>query len=229
MNRSISLVTGDLLRPTRAAAAALRARGRAASEGRPPIIVFCHLRWDFVWQRPQQLMSRFARDRSVYFVEEPLFREDAGDAPEGARLSRNESDGVTVCQPACRDPGPGGGAKLDAMYGRLAAELVESERLRDYTAWFYTPMLLPALERLSPALVVYDAMDELSLFKGAHADLLPRERQLLARADLVFTGGVSLGKAKAQLHTNVHPFPSGVDVTHYAQALSASTPIPADL
>src|SRR5688572_24548757 len=112
----------------------------------PPLVVFCHLRWDFVWQRPQQLMSRFARNRRVYFVEEPIFRDageggrsegeearrapaPGGDASDGARLERRESEGVTVCQPVCRDPGPDGGSTVDAMYTRLAAELVESEGL----------------------------------------------------------------------------------------------------
>jgi UDP-galactopyranose mutase len=90
-------------------------------------------------------------------------------------------------------------------------------------------MLLPALDRLSPALLVYDAMDELSLFKGASPELLPRERQLLQRADVVFTGGVSLGKAKAALHPNVHAQPSGVEVEHYRQALDPATQVPADL
>ena len=195
----------------------------------PPLLVFCHLRWDFVWQRPQQLMSRFARNRRVYFIEEPIHPEGAGDPPDGARFERRESDGVTVLQPACRDVGQGGGPKLDAMYSRLAGELVEGEGLRDYTAWFYTPMLLPAMNGIQPSLVVYDAMDELSLFKGAPPELLPRERELLARADVVFTGGVSLGRAKAQHHSNVHAFPSGVDAAHYAQALSGDTKVPEDL
>jgi UDP-galactopyranose mutase len=196
---------------------------------RQAIVCFSHLRWDFVWQRPQQLLSRLARNRRVFFVEEPLFRDDSGEAPDGARLEAREADGVTVCQPVCLDPGPGGESRLDTMYARLAAELVEQQGLRDYTAWFYTPMLLPALERLEPALVVYDAMDELSLFKGAPPALLPRERELLKRADVVFTGGVSLGRAKAQVHANVHAFPSGVDAGHYAQALDPGTAVPHDL
>jgi UDP-galactopyranose mutase len=115
------------------------------------------------------------------------------------------------------------------MYTRLAAELVREWGLRDYTLWFYTPMLLPAAERLSPGLVVYDAMDELSLFKGAPPELLPRERELLRMADVVFTGGVSLGKAKAAVHQHVYAFPSGVEVEHYRQALEPATKVPADL
>ena len=136
---------------------------------------------------------------------------------------------MTVAQPVCADPGPGGGPALDAMYARLTDELVRARGLGGFTAWFYTPMLLPAISRRAPGLVVYDAMDELSLFKGAPAELLPRERRLLERADVVFTGGVSLGRAKARLHDNVYAFPSGVEVEHYGRALDPRTVVPADL
>jgi UDP-galactopyranose mutase len=219
-----STVTVD---PVTLALAAPEAQAEAAAP--PPLICFSHLRWDFVWQRPQQLLSRFARNRKVFFVEEPLFRDDAGEAPDAAVFERYESDGVTVCQPICRDPGTSGGPLLDAMYVQLASALVKAEAVEDYTVWFYTPMLFPAIEQLEPGLVVYDAMDELSLFKGAPPELLPRERQLLDRADVVFTGGVSLGRAKAKLHPNVHAFPSGVDAQHYAQALNPEIEIPDDL
>ncbi|MBI3971290.1 MAG: glycosyltransferase [Chloroflexi bacterium] len=174
-------------------------------------------------------MSRFARDRRVFFIEEPLFRDEAGEAPDDATLALRESDGVIVGQPICRDPGPGAGSRLDAMYARLASQLVQGQGLDHYTLWFYTPMLLPAAERLAPSLVVYDAMDELSLFKGAPPELVPRERELLRMADVVFTGGVSLGQAKALLHPNVHAVPSGVDVDHYRQALDPATRVPDDL
>jgi UDP-galactopyranose mutase len=196
---------------------------------RPPLLCFSHLRWDFVWQRPQQLMARFARDRAVVFVEEPRFAAGAGRPPGGATLALREADGVTVAQPVCADPGPGGGPALDATYARVTDELVRARGLGGFTAWFYTPMLLPAIARRAPGLVVYDAMDELALFRGAPAALLPRERRLLARADVVFTGGVSLGRAKARLHDTVYAVPSGVEVAHYARALRPGTAVPADL
>src|SRR5919112_4508913 len=41
-----------------------------------PLIVHSHLRWDFVWQRPQQLLSRMAASRPVLFVEEPILLDD---------------------------------------------------------------------------------------------------------------------------------------------------------
>ncbi|HEX2035978.1 MAG TPA: glycosyltransferase [Chloroflexota bacterium] len=198
---------------------------------RAPLLCFSHLRWDFVWQRPQHVMSRLARSRPVYFIEEPVFRDEAGAAPHGGVLELHERDGVVVVQPVCRDPGPGpeGVRALDTMYARLVEQLVAERELRRFTAWFYTPMLLPAISRLSPEVVVYDAMDELALFKGAPPELLPRERRLLAMADVVFTGGVSLGRAKAKLHQNVHAYPSGVEVEHYGQALEPGLAVPPEL
>ena len=35
------------------------------------IVAFSHLRWDFVYQRPQHLLSRLAASRPVFFIEEP--------------------------------------------------------------------------------------------------------------------------------------------------------------
>ncbi len=201
----------------------------STGSAKPPIVVFSHLRWDFVWQRPQQILSRLARDRAVYFIEEPIFQDDAGVAPDDARMEVRDDGGITVARPVCKDPGPSEGWRLEQMYARLVAEFIRDQKIAGFTAWFYSPMFMPSLERIQPSLVVYDAMDELSLFKGAPPELLPRERALLERADVVFTGGVSLGKAKAQVHANVHALPSGVDAQHYAQALSADLSVPEDL
>lgn len=184
-------------------------------------------------------MSRFARDRRVYFIEEPIFEADAGVAPVGAslRLERaptgalpaSPTNGVTVVRPVCRDPGPGGGPVLDRTYARLIAELVEADGLADPVAWFYTPMLLPGIDLLGDVRVVYDAMDELTLFRFAPDGLAEREEQLLGRAAVTFAGGASLGEAKAQRHLRVRTFPSGVDADHYRQALDPSLRRPNDL
>lgn len=228
--------------PVRVSRRRIRGGGLALSfapVGARPIVCFSHLRWDFVWQRPQQLMSRFARSRRVYFVEEPIFEEDAGVAPDGAILRLNRTpvgappasptNGVTVVRPVCRDPGAGGGPLLDQVYARLMAELVNAEGLVDPVAWFYTPMLLPAIDRIRDVHVVYDAMDELTLFRFAPEGLAEREAQLLARAAVTFAGGASLGEAKARRHPRVRTFPSGVDADHYRQALQSTLALPSDL
>src|SRR6476620_1069238 len=52
------------------------------------LVCLSHLRWDFVFQRPQHLLSRFARDRRVFFIEEPIF----SDEPNHLDLSPREDN-----------------------------------------------------------------------------------------------------------------------------------------
>ena len=155
-------------------------------------------------------MSRFARDRRVYFVEEPVF-----DSNEPV-LKTNvcPQTGVQVVTPHL----PMEGDRNKLLAGLLAA-YVTTHKIHKPILWFYTPMALEFIPNtLIPSAVVYDCMDELSMFHGAPKQLQGLEEHLLRAADLVFTGGVSLFEAKRQLHPNVHPFPSGVDVHHFVQA-----------
>src|SRR4051794_29730430 len=141
------------------------------------LVVFSHLRWDFVYQRPQHLLSRLAGRRRVFFIEEPL---PGADAPAWERTS--PAPGVTVCRPrttAAAGFSDDGLRQLSGMLGGLFAE----ENLTDYVLWSYTPMALPLAEHLTPRAVIYDCMDELSAFLHAPPELLRREAELLLRAD----------------------------------------------
>lgn len=181
------------------------------------LICVSHLRWDFVYQRPQHLMSRAAKTRRVFFIEEPRF-EDKG----ASRLEiRRDESGVLVVMPYL----PCGllEAECHERLTQLLEQMFDYHAISDYTLWFYTPMPLPAFLALSarghqPQCVVYDCMDELANFRFAPPELREREAQLLAWADVVFTGGHSLYEAKCKQHDNVHPFPSSVDVDHFAKA-----------
>ena len=182
----------------------------------PDVVCFSHLRWNFVFQRPQHLMTRCARDcRRLYFVEEPIFEDGAL-----ARLDVRTSNGVTVVVPIL--PGGIDEPAVVAAQRALLDELLRRERIDAFVAWYYTPMALPFSRHLTPAAVVYDCMDELASFKNAPAVLKTREAELLGRADLVLTGGQSLYEAKRHQHDNIHPFPSSVDVDHFAQARRAT-------
>jgi glycosyltransferase involved in cell wall biosynthesis len=187
----------------------------------PPVDLVClsHLRWDFVYQRPQHLMSRFARDRRVLFVEEPLFfAPGAGDG--AARLDVSErSAGVRVAVPHL--PHGLSPAAVEDLQRDLLRELLAEQGFADYVLWYYTPMALGFSAGLSPAAIVYDCMDELSMFRGAPPALLERETRLLAVADLVFTGGQSLYEAKRGRHPAVHAFPSSIDADHFGRARRA--------
>lgn len=178
---------------------------------RPLLVCFSHLRWDFVFQRPQHLMSRFARTHNVHVWEEPVF----GPATTTPRVeSRQVAANLTVATPHLVE-----GMAEDAVDAALCALLDDYLGTdRPEVAWYYTPMMLPFSRHLDPACTVYDCMDELANFRFAPAKLLELENELFERADLVFTGGYSLYEAKRSRHSSIHPFPSSVDIAHFAQA-----------
>ena len=178
------------------------------------LVCFSHLRWDFVFQRPQHLMTRFARARRVIFWEEPM---EAG--PDGAaalQITTCPQSGVIVLVPKL--PGDLQGEARDEALRTLLDGFLKDHSIVEPVVWYYTPMMLGFSRHLEAAAVVFDCMDELSHFKGAPPELVAREKELMAHADVVFTGGYSLYEAKRHRHGNIHPFPSSVDRAHFAKA-----------
>ena len=178
------------------------------------IICFSHLRWTFVFQRPQHLMSRFARDRRVYFFEEPVFEADTAEL----RAKTCPKTGVHVITPVL--PLGTTAEQAHKQQSSMLRQLIRRDAIDNFAAWFYTPMALPFTRDSRPLLTVYDCMDELSAFAGAPTAMKQNEAALLAQADLVFTGGSSLYDAKKGKHSSLHLFPSSVDAIHFARALS---------
>ena len=175
------------------------------------VIVFSHLRWEFVYQRPQQLLSQLAQRHRIVFVEEPV----AGDgAPRLERFALGPNLRVLVPHTPVRAPGFHDD-QLPVLRPLLDA-FVQEEGLHDAIVWFYTPMALPLITQMHPRMVVYDCMDDLSAFKDAPRQLRQRETALLKVADLVLTGGPSLYEARRALHPNVHYLPSAVDASHFS-------------
>jgi glycosyltransferase involved in cell wall biosynthesis len=187
-----------------------------ADARRPLLVCFSHLRWDFVWQRPQHLLSRAAKLYDVLIVEEPIFR--TGTIPHMDVSQRPQ--GVTVAVPIL----PEGLDHTDVILEQrdLVEKLVGARTRGSRVFWYYTPMAMAFTSHLECDLCIYDNMDELSLFRGASRELLDLEADLFARADLVFTGGMSLYEAKRHRHRSVHAFPSSIDFEHFAQARSVS-------
>lgn len=180
----------------------------------PPLVVFSHLRWDFVYQRPQHLLARLARHRRVLVIEEPVF----ADGP--ARWERQDPlPNLSVFRPhtPVREAAGFDEAQFAALRP-LVRLLAQRERVREAVLWFYTPMALPLADAFDPALVVYDRMDALAEFAHAPAAMRAREGDLLERADLVFTGGPSLYRSVRDRNPDVHCFPSSVEAEHFGQA-----------
>jgi UDP-galactopyranose mutase len=179
------------------------------------LVCFSHLRWNFVFQRPQHLMSRFAALRRVFFIEEPMF-EDVF-KPE-LRQEVCPNTGVRVCTPLLPRNFPQD-QTLPAIK-TLIKRMFRSFSINQHIQWFYTPMALDWCPDCESLAVIYDCMDELSLFLNAPPALRKNEQKLLSLCDLVFTGGISLFESKRKQHQRVYPFPSSVDVPHFSQARS---------
>jgi UDP-galactopyranose mutase len=181
------------------------------------LICFSHLRWNFVYQRPQHLMTRCAQDRRVFFFEEPEYVRNVR-----PRLQIRSAGDVTIVVPQLSEE------CLDTNEEQrlLVDELLQHADIRDFLLWYYTPMALAFTRHLNPTAVVYDCMDDLSAFKNPPTALRALDAELMRRASLVLTGGQSLFEARRHLHHNIYPFPSSVDVNHFAQARLLDTDPP---
>lgn len=176
------------------------------------IFCFSHLRWDFVWQRPQHLLTRAAQNFPVFFFEEPIY--DGGSNPSLEVSDRGKGISVVIPHVPAGTSSEAAVAAQRDLIRSFIAPWPDADRL----FWYYTPMALDFTQDLARRFTIFDVMDELSAFRGASPELLAREAELLARADVVFTGGFSLYEAKKDRHPNVHLFPSSVDTAHFARA-----------
>ncbi|MBD2705088.1 glycosyltransferase [Spirosoma sp. BT702] len=179
------------------------------------MLCFAHLRWNFVYQRPQHLLSRAANQCRVWYIEEPIWQDAL--SLEIKKVAEN----LTVVVPYL----PQGIDEQTAirLQRQLIDQLIDQQTITDYVTWYYTPMAFPFTDHLRPKVVLYDCMDELSAFLGASPQLLEQEQRLLNRADVVFTGGYSLYEAKKKRHSAVYAFPSCIDYTHFCPANSTNS------
>jgi hypothetical protein len=175
------------------------------------LLCFSHLRWDFVFQRPQHLMTRFTQTGNVFFLEEPVM-DSTG---EPYLTFEKKLPSLWVLVPHL--PDGFGQEDLTQMMNALLNSFFEQHTVSNFIFWYYTPVALEFSKSFKPALIVYDCMDELSAFKFAPPRLKFLEEQLLLKADVVFTGGVSLYEAKKSSHNNIHAFPSSIDKEHFGQ------------
>jgi glycosyltransferase involved in cell wall biosynthesis len=197
-----------------------------------PIIVHCHLCWDWVWQRPQQFLSRLSERHNILFVETV-----APDPQLSSPLARfhtpEKFSNVTVLRLQFPSWRWHDGEFVDQERRRLVQEFLKGPgagRFENPVQWFYDPMAVPAFAgRMDEIAIVYDCMDELSKFCCAPPEIKQREKELLEQADVVFTGGRKLWEAKKLSNDNCHFYGCGVDVEHFGKARQPDTTVPEDL
>ena len=177
------------------------------------MIVFCHLRWEFVYQRPQHIISRMAQNLKILFVEEPIGFSEDNEYDDIITIT----DNLHVLQPKVQS--------IEAI-SDIIFHYVKSKNVP--IGWFYSPSFVSLLSDFNFETIIYDCMDELTMFKGAPAELLVQEKFLISNASIIFTGGKSLYESKKLHHNNVFCFPSSVDQDHFAKALNGIA-IPEDI
>ncbi|MDO7850548.1 glycosyltransferase family 1 protein [Hymenobacter convexus] len=206
--------------PLRASATAARPSASAAETTAPytlpDLVCFAHLHWDFVWQRPQHLLSRFAQHGRVFYVEDAFYHND--DLIEPHVEIKERDNGVKVVVVHLPQRLRADEAAADQAQFEVLSHYFNEQGVREYIFWYYTPMALGKSRQFTPKLTVYDCMDELAAFKFAPPELKKREQELFTKADLVFTGGHTLYESKREQHPDAHPFPSSIDKAHFGQA-----------
>ena len=197
-----------------------------------PIIVHSHLGWDWVWQRPQQFLSRFSQRHQILFVEGPTPSDEVA-VPTPEMREVTEFPNITLLRMKMPTSRWNDGAWVDKERRRLVQEVLAGPlglRFRDPVQWFYDPMAVTAFAgHMDERAIVFDCMDQLSQFKGSPKELIRRERELLAIADVVFAGGPKIGRDKIKYNPNTHSYGCGVDIKHFGKARLKSTKIPADV
>ena len=214
------------LRVAATAPAAVQADSKLPAYSLPDLVCFAHLHWDFVWQRPQHLLTRFAQYGRVFYVEDAFYHPD--DLVEPHLEVKERQNGVKVLVVHLPQRLRADEAAADQAQFAVLSRFFAESGLTNYLFWYYTPMALGKSRLFQPALTVYDCMDELAQFKFAPPELRQREQELFAKADLVFTGGQRLYEAKREQHPDAHAFPSSIDKAHFGKARGPQTVEPAD-
>lgn len=178
------------------------------------LLVFSHLRWDFIFERPQHVLSRHASHRRVFYFEEPVF--GMTDSPRLYLKPSQEKVQVVVPHlPLGMEP-----SMMDGALSELLNELVYEEDIRDFTAMYYSPAALSFSRHLNPSIVIFDCMDH------AYENGRDSESELISRSDVVFTSNHTLYESKKINHNNIHPFPNSIDLNHFSHArMTVSEPL----
>lgn len=169
------------------------------------LFCFSHARWDLVFQRSHHLMSRWAKTRRVFFVEEPVIEP----GPNFLQIVKRDN-GVKLITPLLNPQ-----ADRNDIQAKLLSDFISRQRIQNYISWYTSPMFLQYTSHLDPQIVVYDCMRDLSGLRGAGSEIAQIEAELYSIADVVFASGLALYEAKSQFHKNIHAFPSSIDFGHF--------------
>lgn len=174
------------------------------------ILVFSHLQWALKKHRPCHLMSRFAKNRRIFFVEDPI-----SENVKSSHLQIAFDEEVKIITPHLREDLKPEKARIELR--NLINELLVLERIQDFTAWYYTPLALPYTRHLNPSVIVFDHLEQPLSNPGAHPELDLLETELLDCADIVFTESTESLHQFQGPQPHIHILPNGTDTASWDQ------------
>ncbi|WP_295902763.1 glycosyltransferase [uncultured Bdellovibrio sp.] len=146
------------------------------------LLVFSHVSWNSEFQRPQHLMTRYARYRRVFFVE-PLSYENHEDPFLDLHVLEERLCIVTphLAKSLSKE-------QNHEIMTVLLLGLINSASIENYSCWYYDPQALAFSDRLTPDFIVYDCVKPLVDSEGKSSFTGEMEKNLLKKADLVVNG-----------------------------------------
>ncbi|OJV99732.1 MAG: hypothetical protein BGO39_12310 [Chloroflexi bacterium 54-19] len=185
------------------------------------IVCISHLRWDFVWQRPQHLLASLSKYGRVLFVEEPVTRPGLIE-PYLEVLPGHSAEDVTIVrliQPTLKPGWIGHGNPLtQATYTQLLREYLYEEGFSRPVLWLYTPLGLDFIEAIPHSFLVYDVLESLAAAAETTPGLAEKEEKLLRQAGLVLARCTSLYEEKKLFNSRTHLLAGGVEAEYFAPA-----------
>ncbi len=172
------------------------------------MIVFSPVRWNFIYQRPQHIVSRLAKKRNILFVELPI---DFDPNEKGEINLVMINDQITVMQPKVAHIDD----LRDLMHAYVTNDIVP-------IGLFFSPIFSSFLEVFTFDKVVYDCVTDSGKSSNRSFEMHEKEGHLIAEADLILTNEQTIYDAKYQDHPNVHCLP---DLTEHYHGKSMPTAI----
>lgn len=186
----------------------------AGTAGAPaPLLLYSQVAWDDVWQRPQELARGMARHRPVLFCSPVQVHQSAGPLHgrwEAVRVL--EGGRLLVVSPLLLTGEYRAGAIRALNRAILARALAPYLQSRRFVFLTNTPFVDDLVDRLRPALVGYDLIDDFCAFDWAPPDGRRRERRLLGRCDFATAGTWALFERARPRFPAIEFLPSGVDI-----------------
>lgn len=201
------------------------------SHQRKRIVCLSSTRWSFLWQRPQQIMSRLCARHDILYVDPPF-----PVAEEQVRgISNDESgtlivknlqtinDALQIFRPLeiSRFSYP----DLDSNeLLKMNQELLQCQIQKALfqlgwqhpLLWLYDPRNVNLVDQLNPCGVIYDCVDSFRSFSWSHPHVSIWEEALVDRADVVLATSRALYQERLRKNRYTFLVPNAADYKHFS-------------